>query len=238
MKRTTLLLALTLGIPALSTLGQSQGDQASQLKNPPAARDGEEVRKQDRPTNERRMRRGDDSREERDGQFTRPPKRRQGAEARGPQGNYMPGKESGAQRGPAWNSPQAGPRQFGPRPEVCPHCHRPFDLGMARGPQLRGRQGSGQEQNFGPMRRGLGPQARGPAFGPPPWAGRGDAASGFESGPRGPGREQPSMQGRGYRSTRRGFASDDAPADRLERPGPRGDERGSRGNPPADSDER
>lgn len=241
MKRITSILALTVGLSAFTALGQSQGDQASQFKNAPARKDGEEIRKQDRRGDERSLRRGKGPRQQRGDQFARPQMRRQAPAFNGPSRRFAPGQGLGAQGpGPAWGNPQAGPQQRGPRREVCPHCNRPFDLGAARGPQFREGHGFGPRPDAGPMGRGLGPQARGPAFGPPPWAGRGGPGSDMRSGPRGPGRERPPLPERGFGPMRRGPDGPDAPAGRFDRPGPgpRAGERGLRNAPPAEPQDR
>ncbi len=174
----------------------------------------------------------------------------------GPQRQFGPGPQGfGMQRrGPAWDGPQAGPgNRFGGPPQMSPRRNWSPKSGTAPGWHGRGGQGFGDRQNFGPRQRnagprqdfgprqrGFGPQGRGPAFGPPPWAGRGGSDNDMRPGPRGQRPEAPPMQGRGFGPLRRGPGVPDAPTDRMDRPdaGPRGDERDPRNAPPVDSDDR
>ena len=191
MKRTTLWMALTLGLAALNAPAQSQGDQSAQLARPPKAR-------VERESNKEVRRPADGPRAERRRDMAR--QRQRGAPrdwqpggrgfgdappdvGRGEPGFRPPG------RGPAWN----GPGRHAGRPEVCPHCGRPFGWNTPPGLQRRGRNSFGPGSGYGPGPRGWGnaPQDRGPAFGPPPWAGRGGPDAAVRPGPRAPGRIPP-----------------------------------------------
>ena len=219
MKRTVLMLTLTLGFSALGASAQSQGDQARQLKESPAPKEEREISPRDRgrsPRMERRremLRRHQLEMRRRNWQSARdheglPPRFGQGRPGFGPQG-----------RGPLWNAPDERGRQL----QVCPRCGRPFDRELAPVGPRRGGQVAGPRRNFGPMARGFGtgPQDRGPAFGPPPWAGRGGPNEDLRPGPRGPREDMPPTQGRRFGPMRRGFegpANPPVPDDKDVRP--------------------
>ena len=203
MKRTILLLALTLGCATFSAPAQSQGDPAKQLKDPPARNDGGDLRAPEPRAERKQLRRGEGVRERRGEVFARRQMRGEPPTPPGPQRRFAPGQRFGEQPRPGWKGPEARLRPFGPRPEVCPHCNRPFDVGPARGPQFRDRQG-------------VGPRARGPVFGPPPWAGRGEPDRDLRPGPRGPRADGP-LPEREFGPIRRGSGSPDGEAGRIER---------------------
>ena len=231
MKRITPLLTLTLGLSAFTALAQSQGDQAKHLKDPPARRDDAQPDRDERRDDEarpdrsqrrdqagpRQMERGD-SNGPRHGFGPQPPFA-PGRRGFGPQQGFGPGRQAfGPQgRGQARNRPQAGSQQRDLRPEVCPHCKRPFDPGAAQGPQFRDRQGFGPRPEAGPRQRGFGPQARGQAFGPPPWVGRGGPDGDMRPGQRGPQGDAP-MPERGMGPVRRGLGGPGGGEGRFERP--------------------
>lgn len=216
MKRTLLLLALTLGCTTFSAPGQSQGDAAKQLKDPPARNEGGDLRAPETRAERKQLRRGEGMRAQRGEAFGRRQMQGELPEPQSPQRRFAPGQRFGEQRGPAWGGPQARTRPFGPRPEVCPHCNRPFDVGPARGPLFRDRQGFGPREGMGGMRRGVGPQARGPAFGPPPWAGRGESDRALRPGPLGPRADGP-LPEREFAPMQRGPWSPDGEKGRIER---------------------
>lgn len=127
----------------------------------------------------------------------------------GPRQRFGPGPQTfGPQaHGPAWNRPQFAPRGGAGGPEICPHCQRPLARNAAPGMQRPGGQGFDPREKFGPRQRGWGnvPQGRGPAFGPPPWAGRGRPDADVRPGVRGLRDAAPSMPRRDFGPRPRGF---------------------------------
>ena len=121
MKRTVLLLALTLGWSALNASAQSQGDQARQHMKDPAPDE-----ERDAQVRERRDDRRPERRREMQRQHRREMQRRNWEGSRefdGPPPRFGGGRPDFAPRGrgPAWNAPRNREGQ----PEVCPFCHRP-----------------------------------------------------------------------------------------------------------------
>jgi hypothetical protein len=181
MKRSTTILALTLGLSAFTALAQSQGDQAKQLTERPERRDAKANRDDRRDDEERpqREQRRDQARLREMEQDDRGVPARRYAPGRpglGPRQGFGPGRQF---RGPEGQGEELARPPFMSRQgrmaeNFCPYCGRPTEMNPAQGWGRPGGQGFAPRQGFGRMQRNFGPQARGPAFGPPPWAGRGN----------------------------------------------------------------
>ena len=243
MKHTFTLLALTVGLSALNSMAQSEGDEARPSERPVPRREGERrIERGDRNTEPARAPREEAAPARRP---NRPADRGVDAPtARSPRFGRGPGQFQPPGRGQGLGPIAGGPRRFQRDADVCPRCGRPF------GPM-------GQAQRFG---QGFRRDGQGPAWGPPPWAGRGGPQRDVRSGPQGQrfggpalgwGQQRRMQQddirpplnrgpGAGMGPMRRGFGGPGRDDAQLERggPGPRPGGRGPARRPAPEADDR